>query len=258
MARSKDNLIVGLTTFNHEFLKISVSGLGRVGKNVTLIIYNDNPCRKLTHRALRRMGFHGRVHVINGNENLGQFGARMSIIEYVQKNNLDSPWFMFANDDDIVLNTSVPNIDENNYAVMGNAVVIAKRVLDVLRVMDNPNDYTIDGADTHLIAPHIAMSGTFIRMAYLREFVEFMSKITSQISDIILELPFAVPVDLFMWHMFVEYMRVTHPQMSPIYMNQTNYLMTKLNNTRHPTPDQCNGIVGRTVSIVSAALRGNE
>lgn len=258
MVRNKDNLIVGLTTFNHEFLKISVSGLGRVGKNVTLVIYNDNPCRKLTHRTLRHMGFRGRVHVINGDENLGQFMARMAIIEYVQKNNLDAPWFMFANDDDIVLNTLVPIIDKNNYAVMGNAVIIAKRVLDILRVMENPNDYTIDGIDTQMIAPNVSMSGTFIRTSCLVEYMNFVSKITSQISDIISDIPFMVPVDLFMWNMFVEYMRVSHPQMSPIYMNQTNYLMTKLNGTRHPTADQCNGIVSRTVSVVSAALRGNE
>lgn len=258
MARQKQKIVIGLTTFSHEFLRISVAGLARLSKNSILIIYNDNPCRPLKHRTIRKLGFRGQLHIINTDENVGHIRARIAILDYVNKNKIDAPWFVFANDDDIVLNIDVPQIENNIFAIMGNAVVIRQRVLDVLRVMDNPDDYTIDGVDTQLYAPHIALAGTFIRTKYAMEFGEFLSSVTDSIADITRDVPFVIPVDAIMWNMFVEYMRQSHPEMSPIYMNQTNYLMTKLNNSCYPTNNQRDGLVARATAIVAAAPRGNE
>lgn len=258
MARQKQNLVIGLTTFSHEFLKISGAGLARAPRNTILVIYNDNPCRKLTHRQIRRMGFRGKAHIINTTENIGTIRARVAILNYIKKNKIDAPWLVFANDDDIVLNTDVPHVDNNIFAIMGNAVIIRQRVLDILRVMDNPDDYTIDGADTQLYAPHISMAGTFIRTKYILEFGDFMTDVMPDVVAIISDLPFVLPTDAIMWNMFVEYMRKNYPQMSPIYMSQTNYLMTKLNNNCHPSDNQRDGLVARAVAIVAAAPRGNE
>lgn len=258
MARSKQNIVIGLTTFSHEFLRISVAGLARAAKNVILVIYNDNPCRPLKHRAVRKLGFRGQLHIINTDENIGAIRARVAILDYVKKNKIDASWFMFANDDDIVLNTDTPNVDDGIFAIMGNAVTIRQRVLDVLRVMKNPDDYTIDGVDTQLYAPYIAMAGTFIRLKYVLEFGDFLSSVMPGLLEITNDIPFAVPTDAITWNMFVEYMRITYPSLSPIYMNQTNYLMTKLNNTCYPSNNQREGIVARAVALVAAAPRGNE
>lgn len=258
MARQKQNLVIGLTTFSHEFLKISGAGLARVPKNTVLVIYNDNPCRPLKHRTIRKLGFRGQLHIINTDENVGIIRARVAILNYIYKNKIDASWMMFANDDDIVMNVAVPQVDESIFAIMGNAVVIRQRVLDILRVMDNPDDYTVDGVDTQLYAPHIAMAGTFMRTKYVLEFGTFLSEIMPGITEITSDLPFVIPADVIMWNMFVEYMRKYHPEMSPIYMNQTNYLMTKLNNSCHPSDSQRDGLVTRAVSIVAAAPRGNE
>ena len=258
MARSDNHLVVGLTTFNHEFLGLSVPGLARAGKNVTLVIHNDNPCHKLTHRAIRRMGFRGNTHIINSDENVGAIRARIAIMDYIKSNKISAPWIMFANDDDIVLDTVPPTPDNSIFAVLGNAVVVRSRLLDVLRVMANPKDFTIDGADTQLLAPRIALSGTFVRMDIMTEFCGFLSDTVSAVMDIVSDIPFVVPTDLIMWNMLVEYMRISHSDMSPIYMNQMNYLMTKLNNSRYPSVLQRDSIVSRATALVSAALRGNE
>lgn len=258
MARQKQNLVIGLTTFSHEFLRISVAGLARMAKKVTLIIFNDNPCQPLKHRTIRKLGFRGQLHIINTDENIGTIRARMAILDYVKKNKIDTSWFLFANDDDIVLNTDTPNVDDSIFAIMGNAVVIRQRVLDVLRVMENPDDYTIDGVDTQMCSPHIAMAGTFIRTKYALEFGDFLSSVMPRLLDITNNIPFSIPTDTIMWNMFVEYMRIKFPSLSPIYMSQTNYLITKLNNTCYPTNSQRDGIVSRAVALVNAALRGNE
>ncbi len=258
MARTENNIVIGLTTFSHEFLNISVAGLSRLGKNITLVIYNDNPCRKLTHRDIRKFGFRGRTHIINTDENIGGLRARIAILEYVRENKIAASWVMFANDDDIVLNAVAPIVDANTYAVIGNAVSVGGRLLDVLRVMINPNDYTVDGSDTKLFAPHISMAGTFVRMDVLSEFGDFLSSVILDVIGIVSDVPYVAPTDLIMWHMLTEYMRVSHPDMLPIYMNQTNYLMTKLNNTRYPTASQRDRIISRATALVVAALRGNE
>ncbi|MBR4859801.1 MAG: hypothetical protein IKV10_00705 [Alphaproteobacteria bacterium] len=258
MARTDKNLVIGLTTFSHEFLKVSVAGLAHAAKNSVLVIYNDNPCRKLTHRDIRRLGFHGRTHIINTDENIGVLRARVAILDYVRENKIAASWIMFANDDDIVLNAVVPSVDKNIYAVVGNAVSVGGRLLDVLRVMINPNDYTVDGADTKSFAPHISMAGTLVRMDTVLDFGKFLSSVILEVMDIVSDIPFVAPTDLIMWNMLVEYMRILHSDMSPIYMNQTNYLMTKLNNSRYPSALQRDGIVSRATALVSAALRGNE
>ena len=88
MMRQNSRIIIGLTTFNHEFLQISVAGLARISKKVSLIIYNDNPCRTLKHHDVRKLGFRGRLHIINTCENVGVFRARVAILEYIHKNKI--------------------------------------------------------------------------------------------------------------------------------------------------------------------------
>ena len=248
MARYND-LIIGLTTFNHEFLNISIPGLGRIGKNTTLIIYNDNPCRKITRRKIRRLGYRGKLYIINSGENVGQIRARIAILDLIKKSKISGDWFMFANDDDIILNTRVPDVDENNFAVMGNAVVVRSRILDVLRVMENPMDFTIDGVDITLIAPSVNMAGTFVRTSHIIGYGNCLAAMMDKVLDIVSDAPFHIPVDVIMWAGFVEYMRRTNPEMSPIYMNQTNYLMIKLNSTRYASTDQCTGMTNKFLSI---------
>ena len=131
MARTGKNLVIGLTTFNHEFLRISVAGLACAPKSIILVIYNDNPCRKLTRREIRRLGFRGRVHIINSDENLGAICARVAILDYMRENKISAPWIMFANDDDIVLDTFVPSVDANTYAVLGSAVSVGGQAGEV-------------------------------------------------------------------------------------------------------------------------------
>ena len=143
------NLIIGLTTFNHEFLRLSVSGLRRFSKKITLVIHNDNPCVRLTRRMVRKLGFRGRLHIINSKDNMGLFYSRVAILNYIQDNKISGEWFMFANDDDVVLNTNIPDVAEQNFAIIGNSVVIKSRLLDVLRIMCDADNCVVDGIDVY-------------------------------------------------------------------------------------------------------------
>ncbi len=258
MMRHKYDLIVCLTTFHHEFLKLSVSGLRGINKKTLLIIHNDNPCKKLTKKHVRKLGYHGKLIIINNPDNLGLLQTRIAAIEHIKTHKISSKWIMFANDDDIILNTKVIDIADSTFAIMGNSVVISSNLLDILRLMENAQDYTIDNADNFLKAPNIGMAGTFIKFDIMLDYAEFLKHITEKLQETISNTHFVPPIDLIMWHILVEYMRVNYPAMSPIYMNQTNYLMTKLNGTLHATDSQIQAMLERVMSIVDAALWGNE
>ena len=77
--RKKNNIIVGLTTFDNEMLRVSVPMLGKIRQKFTLVIYNDNPMTTITRRQIRRLGYCGDLRVINTNENMGLFRARMEL-----------------------------------------------------------------------------------------------------------------------------------------------------------------------------------
>ena len=65
MMHKKSNIVVGLTTFDNEMLRISVPAIGRMHQKVTLIIFNDNPTTTITRRQIRKIGYSGDLQIIN-------------------------------------------------------------------------------------------------------------------------------------------------------------------------------------------------
>ena len=65
MFKRKTQILVGLTTFYNEYLHVSVPALARLGRRFTLIIHNDNPDTRVSRRQIRRLGYRGKLHIIN-------------------------------------------------------------------------------------------------------------------------------------------------------------------------------------------------
>lgn len=224
MFRRKSRVIVGLTTYYNENLIISMSGLARLGKNITLIIHNDNPDVKLTHRQIRRMGFRGHLHIINSDYNKGLLDSRLGIIKYATEHKINAEWFLFADDDDIVLNLNIPQIESNHFAIIQNMTVIRTRLVDVLRVINSPDNFTIDNENVYLVRPHIGLAGTLVRMENVRQLGETLGQIRQEISDIDESLGFRPPVDMMMWSALNIIARHYDEKTTPIYMDTMNYL----------------------------------
>ncbi|MBQ2017732.1 MAG: hypothetical protein II208_04385, partial [Alphaproteobacteria bacterium] len=116
MFACKTRVIVGLTTYYNENLMISLSGLSRLGKRAILIIHNDNPETKVTKRDVRRMGFGGDVHIINSAHNVGLLRSRLAIIDFISEHKISAEWFVFVNDDDVLLNLDLPKVEKKHFA----------------------------------------------------------------------------------------------------------------------------------------------
>ncbi|MBE6461796.1 MAG: hypothetical protein E7006_03060 [Alphaproteobacteria bacterium] len=230
MCLKKDYLVVGLTTYHTENLAISVPALARFSKKIILIIYNDNPDVKLTRHDIRKLGYHGKLYIINTQKNVGQLRARLSILEYAQKKHTNNTWFIFVDDDDALLNINIPNVSSRHFAIIQNMAVIKNRLVDVLRIMKNPYDFAIDNENIYIVRPHMGLSGTVIKMTAALKMMQVLNDAHQTISDIDESLSYRPPVDTMMWSALNIISRNTDDKATPIYMDTINYLATDLDN----------------------------
>lgn len=230
MFANKTRVIVGLTTYYNENLMISLSGLSRLGRSAILVIHNDNPETPLSKRDVRRMGYNGDVYIINSEHNIGLLRSRLSIINFIKEHKINSDWFVFANDDDILLKLDVPTVGVNHFAIIQNMAVIRSRLIDVLRVMRNPDNYTVDDENVYVVRPHIGMIGTLVRTEYVLQLGAVLQSASAAISDIDESLGFLPPVDAMMWSALNIIARYDDENVAPIYMDTINYIATDIDN----------------------------
>ena len=226
--RRKNKILVGVTTFYKQYLKVSVSGLAQLNKDFVLVIHNDNPNTKVTKREIRKIGYRGELHIINTAYNKGLLKSRLTIIDWVKSKRKNPDWIVFVDDDDMLLNLDIPSVSENNFAIIQNMAVVRTRMVDVLRLMDNSRDYEIDNENVYLVRPHIGMAGTLVRGDVIMGFAEKVNSILSDISDIDESLSYRPPVDMMMWSGLNIFARHLNDAATPIYMDTVNYIATDI------------------------------
>lgn len=221
MLRRNNLVVVGLTTFNTEMLKISVSALARIKSKFTLIIYNDNPADTVTARDIRKIGYHGGLHIINSDKTVGLRAARMRILDTVPTH---AQWIIYVNDDDILLSTDIPMVHENNFAVIHSSMIIRRRVSDLILAASHPEKISPDGENIILASPNIGMCGTAIRIGVMRGAANVMHAAAANLDAMDIQLGTQAPVDAVMWMALNKYARMTYPDVAPIFMDSVNYI----------------------------------
>ncbi len=224
MLNKKVNLVIGLTTFNNELLKVSIPTLGKQKQSFLLVIYNDNPMTILNKRQIRKLGYKGKLLIINSKENLGTLKARMKIVEYVKKLKSYPDWFIFCDDDDMLVDISIPKVSENTFAIIQNSILIRHRLLDVLNALNNPANIYIDGQNVVISKPSLGFSGMLIRTNFIIGLFEYLNLFTDAIKKIDDDLDFRSPVDSIMRLYLNMYAKFVNPDASPIYMDKVNYI----------------------------------
>ena len=243
MMHKKSDIVIGLTTFDNTMLRISVPAIGQIRQKFHLIIFNDNPTTTITRRQIRKLGYCGDLQVINSDENIGEFRARMEIVNAAR--NLQPNWFIFCDDDDILIDADIPNVSDDNFAVIQNAIVLRHRVSDLLRAMENPTDVCPDDENVILLRPHLGLAGTPVRASILFELLKIQEPATNAVLRIVSGLNFVPPIDAIMWNMVNMLAREKNPNAVPIYMNKVNYIKCdldtphmKYNRVRKPARNQ--------------------
>ncbi|MCM1294275.1 MAG: hypothetical protein NC311_01800 [Muribaculaceae bacterium] len=228
MFGKKIDLIIGLTTFHNELMRISVPALSRLRGRFLLIIYNDNPTTNVTRRDIRRLGYRGRLHIINGTENVDTMRARMEIVRVASKLHHVPKWIIFINDNDILVNADIPDVGLDVFAVMQNSISLRRRVADLVSAIANPDACVPDGENAVLVRPNIGICGIPLRFSVMRGLNDTVAQIYDKMHEIDDSLDFRPPFDAIMWTMLNTYARHINPTASPIYMDTVNYITTNL------------------------------
>ena len=220
---------MGITTFNTDMLKISVSALAHIKSRFLLIVHNDNPDIRLSVRDIRKIGYSGPLQIINCNANVGLRVARVRILDIATRYACDEESIIYVEDYDILLNIDVPNVSNNVYAVIQCAMMINTRVSDLITAVSHPDMIVPDGANISLARPHIGMRGTAVRMKCMRELVDLIGDdVTSELTVIDASLAFRPPIDTMMWLALNTLMRNRHPECVPIFMDSVNYIQNNI------------------------------
>ncbi len=224
MLRKKNLVVVGLTTFNTEMLRISVSAMARIKTKFTLVVHNDNPAQTVTVRDIRAYGYDGRLHIINSTKNVGLRAARLRILDAADAIEPGAKWIIYVDDDDILTNADVPNVGTGNFAVIQNSLVITRRVSDLIAAVTRPNTITPDGENVILCRPNMGLRGTAVRMDVMRGAAAVMHAADERLREIDASTTCRQPVDAMMWGAVNAYARRINPDFTPIFMDSVNYI----------------------------------
>jgi len=136
-------LTLCVLTFYPENLLISLSRLRNYRDYpFKLIIHNDNPAEKVffdyVDGILNRPDVFVLIH--NNEENMAHFNSRLNVIRLMKENPaLQSKWFIFIDDDDVLL---TPRLIDGYAPVLNHNALVVRRLREVLSLIRDPNYYS--------------------------------------------------------------------------------------------------------------------
>lgn len=228
MFGKKNNIVVAMTTFNPEMLRISIPQLGKLRQKFNLVIYNDNPTKTVTKSYIRKLGYRGRVYIVNSSENLGMLRARIAVLSEIIRLKLNPKWIVFNDDDDLLVNLDMPVVQKTNFAIIQNSVTVQRQLIDLLHIAEDATNYVIDNENIILNRPNIGLAGTLVRADILFGLANIISPILDKIQEIDDSLGYRPPVDAVMWSWLKMYAQHINPMAMPIYMDRINYIIINL------------------------------
>lgn len=227
MFKPKTDIVIAITTFDVDALRVSLPPLRRLHERFTLIIHNDNPAIELRRSMVRKLYPRGKIHIINSEQNRDELESRIRIIEFIRAQKIPCDWIMFADDDDVLIDCGMPSVDKNKFAVVQNVTTLYESLIDVFKISHT----WVNGAPIGKTGPHFDINGTLIRANILFEFAECLRGIYDSVDKLVQSTKYRMPVSSLLWTGLNSFVRIRHPEMSPIYMNRTNYVAIKLGNT---------------------------
>lgn len=225
MFSHKNRIVIAITTFNTEMLNISVPAIAKLGRKFLLVIHNDNPNARVRRRDIRKMGYGGRLRIINSDANIGLWRARLRILDTIPRK---YHWIIFVNDDDVLTRATIAPARENDFAIIQNGMMIIRRISDMMRASRHPDEIVADGQNIVIMRPHVGIAGTPVRINVMRGAARVIRAAGDAIDKIGNDLEFRPPIDAMMWYAVCEYAHMAHPNMHPIFMNQTNYIINRI------------------------------
>ena len=218
------NIIVAITTFDADALRISLPPLNRFGRRITLVVHNDNPDFVLTTRMIHQIGWRGRTYIINADKNYGELESRIRIAEFIRDEKVLGDWIVFLDDDDVLLDAYAPDVPDDIFAVLYNATTVSDKITDLFKISPSWSNGTKYGKT----GPHFDILGTMVRTGTMLEYCDFLRQNLNAIYEFTDSVKYYPPFGAMMWAGLNAFMHVRHKDMSQIYTDKTNYVSIKL------------------------------
>ena len=224
----KKHFIVAITTNNPDMLRISVPRLRNIGHKFILVLHNRNVEKTLKKSAIRKLGWHGQLKIINSIESTDEITSKIALIDFVEKYYPYTKFITFVGDGDVLLSQNMPDIPESVFAVVQNAVTISNNVSEFLKI----NKKWVHSADCGVTGPHFDINGTWLRFNILCKFRDFLIPLLPQALKIAKKLHYDFLMSSILWQGINTFVHETEPGFSALYMNQTNYVAVRLGQDR--------------------------
>lgn len=220
----KKHLVIFTTVVDSDALRVSLPPIRRIAHGATLVICNNNPDKKITRRMVRKIYSRGKVYIINPGKNLGELESHIGAVDFIRDKKIPCDWIMFIGATDVLIDATVPDVGDNTFAIVQNATTISDLLTDVFKISPT----WTHGAPIGKTGPHFETNGMMIRANIMFEFTEFLRTILPDVNNLLARTRYPVPVARLSWAGINTFVRARHPEMSPIYMNQTNIVLIKL------------------------------
>jgi len=230
-AGMNDNrFIIGLTTFHLENLRLSLLKLNEISDRIFLIIHNDNPNVTLSHERVRKYGYDADCIILNESVNQGQYQSRINILKKVDELKRPEPWFIFVDDDDLLIDLTPPD-DANISALQQDMIFVRTRAIDLLKILEDSKNYLVDDVNITIESPHIGIVGTIFKTMDLIAFNRTLDASVHAMKQIDDSIPYRQPEDVVMWFCFLFWIGRTmgrNPMERVAYRNRANYVANML------------------------------
>ena len=251
MFTGKIRTIIGLTTFHSEYLSLSIPCISRLPHDFLLIIHNANPAHTVTIRDVRKMGYRGRLRIINSAKDTDLMSARLDILNSAHKIAPNAQWIVFINDMDMLLDLRIPDVLPNNFAVIQNAAYVHDNLLDVLRLMRSVDLHTLDGIDAQIARPHVGLGGTLVRIDSMYKMADVLHRVQDTISKACAD---AVTADAIMWAVLNHIIRADGAANAPIYMDSINVVRITPRGHGRDISDKTSRLVADCLAVIDASM----
>lgn len=254
MFRGKVHTVIGLTVYHTECLMLSVPALSRLSHDFMLIICNTNPAHTVTVRDIRKLGYGGRVHIINSDTETDLIRARLDILDAVPKIAPNAQWITFVNDTDVLSHLHVPDVLPNNFAVIQSAVLVDDNILDVLRVMNSVDWRALDDKNLRVMQPYMGLSGTLVRMVAAHQMGLVLHRVYDGVSTVCGDMYNIMVADAVMLAVLNHVVRSADSTAVPIYMDTVNLMRINLRGARAISADKIARATTECLAVVNASM----
>ena len=164
MQNTRNRIVIALCATDATMLNITVPPLGRLREKFMLVIHNPNPDVPISRRDIRRMGYRGRLKIINSKTHASLCQARRDMVAATGPRDA---WIIFVDAGDVLTDIDTTPARADNFAIIKNTLYV-RRFSDLMHAAFNDRIPATDAVNVIAGQPGNILRGMPIRADVMR------------------------------------------------------------------------------------------